>query len=185
MNDSTLNLIKYVFLAVDLIVIISLVLMIVKGLRKGIYKFLMSTGLKWILILILILFSGLIAKSVLTINLGGEIGRLDTYLMAQLAEMIGMTEEQMASSYTYDLAYSAIVSTLRIVIILLAIVLVNIIVYPLVSLFLWIFGVKRKMNNIIINRKIRICGAVFGLFIFCINFLVVFAPIYGVILRSS
>ena len=181
MNDSTLNLIKYVFLAVDLIVIISLVLMIVKGLRKGIYKFLMSTGLKWILILILILFSGLIAKSVLTINLGGEIGRLDTYLMAQLAEMIGMTEEQMASSYTYDLAYSAIVSTLRIVIILLAIILVNIIVYPLVSLFLWIFGVKRKVNNIIINRKIRICGAVFGLFIFCINFLVVFAPIYGVL----
>ena len=132
MNDSTLNLIKYVFLAVDLIVIISLVLMIVKGLRQGIYKFLMSTGIKWMLILILILFSGLIAKKVLTINFGGEIGRVDAYLMAELADMLGMSQAQMAQSYTYNLAYSVIVSTLRIAIILLAIILVNFVIYPIV-----------------------------------------------------
>ena len=135
MNESTLNLIKYVFLAVDIIVIISLVLMILKGLRQGIYKFLLSTGLKWILILILILFSGLIARKILTINFGGEIGRLDNFLMMQLADAIGMTEEQMAQSYIYNLAYSAVVSTARIVIILAAIILVNLIIYPLVSLF--------------------------------------------------
>lgn len=181
MNESTLNLIKYVFLAVDIIVIISLVLMILKGLRQGIYKFLLSTGLKWILILILILFSGMIAGKILTINFGGEIGRLDNFLMMQLADAIGMTEEQMAQSYIYNLAYSAVVSTARIVIILAAIILVNLVIYPLVSLFLWIFGVKRKINNLIINRKIRIFGAVFGLFIFIINFIVVFAPVYGIL----
>ena len=181
MSESTLNLVKYVFLAVDIIVILSLILMIVKGLRQGIYKFLMTTGLKWIIILTVIIFSGAIAKSLLSINLGAEIGTLEHYATSQIAEALEISEAQFAQSYIYNVAYSIMVSSLRIVVILAAIIIVNLIIYPLVSLFLRIFGVRRKINNIIINRKIRIFGAVFGLFIFCINFLVVFAPVYGVL----
>ena len=85
MNESTLNLVKYVFLGIDIIVILSLILMVVKGLRQGIYKFLMSTGLKWIIILIYILFSGVIARKILTINIGGEIGTLENFAMSKIA----------------------------------------------------------------------------------------------------
>lgn len=179
MNESTLSLIKYVFLGIDIIVILSLILMVVKGLRQGIYKFLMSTGLKWIIILIYILFSGVIARKILTINIGGEIGTLENFAMSKIAEMVNMTEAQFAQSYVYNVAYSAIVSTARILVILAAIVAVNLIIYPIICLFLRIFGVRRKLNNIIINKRIRVFGAIFGLFIFCINFLVVFAPVYG------
>ena len=172
------QIIRLVFLLIDAIVVITLVFTLIKGFTKGFYKYLITDGLKWIIILILIMFSGVITNKILTASYP-EIGQLNEYLINFMCEEFELEHAAAANSYTYDLIYGIVYSTVRLVIIYLTALVVSLIIYPIISLILRIFGIRKLVSNIRKTIFVRLLGLVLSVVIFGVYFCITYLPYYG------
>ena len=170
--------IRLFILLIDVIVVITLLFTLIKGIRKGFFKYLITDGLKWIIILVLIMFSGKIAGMLLNTEYP-EIGNLNEYFINLICDQFDLEYSVIEHSYTYDLIYGVVFSTVRLVIIYLTALVVSLIIYPIISLILKIFGVRKLMNNIERGPFVRIAGLVLSAVIFCVYFCITYLPYYG------
>lgn len=178
MFENLEQVVKLFILLIDVIVVITLVATLIKGIKKGFFKYLITDGLKWILILILIMFSGEITKLLLNIDYP-SIGKLGDYLINFLCTEFDLEYTAVAGSYTYDLIYGVVFATVRLILIYITALVVSILIYPIISLILRILGIRRLINNMSVKPLHRILGLVLSAVVFCVYFCITFFPYYG------
>ena len=175
-----LQYVKYVFIVIDIIVLLTLAINLLKGFFQGFFRYLFTSGLKWIIIVILILFSKQIAQELLTIDIP-QIGRLDNYLVSVICDLLKMDQSTLVNTYTYELIYTVVLSTIRLSVILISVFLTNLIIWPIISLVLTIFGINALIKKLPKSLTHRILGLVLSIVVFLVIFVVTYLPYYGLI----
>ena len=171
-----MELINKYLIYVDLSLAVLLVIFVLKGLISGTKKMLVTSVLKWGLILLLVLFSGQIADVLLqTVKIEGKI--LNVYLLEKLAT--AMKLDITPGGYVETLIYALIKAVTSMLIVYLSVAIVTIVVYPVVSIILAICGVRQKANDGKKTLASRGVGMILGVLVTIVIFITCYMPIYG------
>lgn len=166
---------QYLFY-VDLSFLILLIIFMLRGLIVGTKKMLITSVLKWGIILLLIIFSRSIADLLLkTIKIEGV--NASEFLINLIAENTELVIEK--GTYLETLIYAVIKAVLALVIGYLTIFVVTFLIYPIVALILMIFGVRKAMTSSEKNLTSRLGGMGIGILVAIVVFVTCYMPIYG------
>lgn len=181
---SPLEIMKYVSIGLDVLVLLTVLLMLIAGLRKGFLRFFFTNGMKWIMIAVFIIFfSRQVTDLVMGIEIQGTTA--NAYLVNFIAQQLGKTVAELEGTYLLDLVKALAASVGRVVIILVGTLLISVIVYPIYNLILAIFGVKKAFKERASDGKVtaagRLVGLLFAVIIAVVKLTVVYGPLYGLI----
>ncbi len=163
-----------IYLDISILVILGIFLL--RGFIVGTKRMIITSVLKWVLILILVLFSSQIADVLVNIiKIKGV--TLDKYLFDLIVEKMELTVE--SGSYLETLITALVHAVVTLVTVYLSITVVTFVIYPLISLILAIVGVRKIMSDNHKSLPNRAIGMLIGAFVTVIIFVVCYMPIYG------
>lgn len=175
---------KYMMLTLDCVVLITLIAYILRGLISGTAKTLSTTGVKWILILILLIFSEKIAETIITISYV-NFGSIQEVVVSEFSTATGMNLAQDSYQHTYELVCNLTICITRLAVIMVGLILINLVIYPIISLILMICGVRKSINKIGKPLLSRLGGVVLSVIAFVGIFIIIYMPIYGTMAFSA
>lgn len=161
---------------VDLSFLIILIIFMLRGLIIGSKRMLVTSVVKWGLILLLIIFSGNIAEILLkTIKIKGL--PVNDFLIDFITEEASLTIEK--GSYLETLIYALIKAIASLIVCYSSIVIVSVVIYPIISIIFAILGIRKATKSApktIISRSV---GLLIGIAVSIIIFITCYMPIYG------
>lgn len=161
---------------IDLSLLVILAIFMLRGLIVGAKKMLVTSVVKWGLIILLVLFSGNIADLLLkTIKISGV--TLNQYVINYISSKASM--EIVEGGYIEMLILAIIKAVASMIIVYLSIILVTFIIYPIVSIILAIFGVRGRASESEKNAVSRVIGMALGVGVTLVIFITCYMPIYG------
>lgn len=166
---------QYLFY-VDLSFLILLIIFMLRGLIVGTKKMLITSVLKWGMILLLIIFSRNIADLLLkTIKIEGV--NAGEFLINFLSESMELSIQK--GSYLETLIYAIIKAVVSLAIGYLAIIVVTFLIYPIVSLVLMILGIRKAISSSPKTITSKLGGMGIGVLVSIVVFVTCYMPIYG------
>lgn len=161
---------------IDVALLLTLVIFVLRGLIIGTKKMIITSVLKWALVILLVIFSKQITDFLLTtIKIQGI--SLNDFVYNLLIEKLEL--EIADNSNLQTLIYAFMRAMVSFVVIYASVCIVSIIIYPIISLFLAIFGIRGKMKEENKTATSRVLGMMLGVFVTIIIFVVCYIPIYG------
>ncbi len=166
---------QYLFY-VDLSFLILLIIFILRGLIVGTKKMLITSVLKWGIILLLIIFSRSIADLLLkSIKIEGV--NAGEFLINFLSENTELSVQK--GSYLETLIYAIIKAVVAFVIGYLAVFVVTFLIYPIISLILMILGIRKAISSSPKTISSKLGGMGIGILVSIVVFVTCYMPIYG------
>lgn len=166
---------QYLFY-VDLSFLILLIIFMLRGLIVGTKKMLITSVLKWGMILLLIIFSRNIADLLLkTIKIEGV--NAGDFLINFLSESMELSIQK--GSYLETLIYAIIKAVVSLAIGYLAIFVVTFLIYPIISLVLMILGIRKAISSSPKTITSKLGGMGIGVLVSIVVFVTCYMPIYG------
>lgn len=173
-----MEIVNYILVVLDIVVLFTLINCVLRGFIKGTPKMLLTSCIKWGLVLFFIVFSSQITTHLLNSSFP-TIGVLKEYIMTLINENIEMDLLDSININTYQFVYSCVFTIVRFILIYAAIIIISIIIYPIINIFLHIFGIHRLIKKFGKNTPSRFLGMGLGIVIFVFVFTVIYMPIYG------
>lgn len=161
---------------VDLSFLIILIIFMLRGFIIGSKKMLVTSVVKWGLILLLIIFSGNIAEILLkTIKIKGL--PVNDFLIDFITKEVSLTIEK--GSYLETLIYALIKAAATLIVCYSSIIVVSIVIYPIISIILAILGIRKAAKSAPKTFISRSVGTLIGIAVSIIIFITCYMPIYG------